>query len=215
MTEIGNELEYLLGMLGTVAFAVTAVLTVIPKGIDLFGACVMGVITAVGGGTIRDLILDVPVFWAGDQTYIWVALIASVVAFRANLFMGRRKIHQLMLYLDALGVSLFSIQAMQKVIDLDFGLPLAPIVLGVVTAIGGGMIRDMLADSPTLLLSSEVYAIPITLGCILYSILSSVLPDQTVVHGFLCMALIFAFCSAAIYWNLTVARWMTTRLDGL
>jgi uncharacterized membrane protein YeiH len=214
MPEIGSELEYLLGMVGIVAFAVTAVLTVIPKGIELFGACVMGVITAVGGGTIRDLILDVPVFWAGDQAYLWVALGASVVAFRANRFMGRRRIYQLMLYLDALGVSLFAIQAMQKVMDLNFGLPLAPIVLGVLTAIGGGLLRDMLADSPTLLMTSEVYAIPITLGCVLYLLLATMLPNQTVVVGLLCTVLIFAFRSAAIYWNLTLARWMTTRSEG-
>ncbi|MEM9568078.1 MAG: TRIC cation channel family protein [Cyanobacteria bacterium P01_E01_bin.34] len=214
MTTIGNELGYLLGMLGIVAFAVTAVLAVIPKGIDLFGACVMGVITAVGGGTIRDLILDVPVFWAGNQTYIWVALGASAIAFYANRIIGRGKIYRLMLYLDALGVALFAIQAMQKVIDLDFGLPLAPIVLGVITAIGGGLLRDMLADSPTLLMSSEVYAIPITLGCILYLLLATMLPDRTAGVGLLCMALIFAFRSAAIYRNLHVARWMTTRAES-
>ena len=57
-----EEFNYIIGMAGTVAFAVTAVLAVIPKGIDLFGACVMGIITAIGGGTIRDLILEVPVF---------------------------------------------------------------------------------------------------------------------------------------------------------
>ncbi|MGB5733460.1 MAG: TRIC cation channel family protein, partial [Thiohalocapsa sp.] len=64
---------------GTVAFAVTAVLAVAPKGIDLFGACVMGIITAIGGGTIRDLILDVPVFWANELSYIWIAFGASLV----------------------------------------------------------------------------------------------------------------------------------------
>ncbi|MGK7911774.1 MAG: trimeric intracellular cation channel family protein [Synechococcus sp.] len=161
MTTIANELRYVLGMLGIVAFAVTAVLAVIPKGIDLFGACVMGVITAVGGGTIRDLILDVLVFWAGDQTHIWVALGASTIAFYANRIIGRGKIYRLMLYLDALGVALFAIQAMQKVMDLNFGLPLVPIVLGVMKAIDGGLLRDVLTASPSLLMSSEVYAIPI------------------------------------------------------
>ena len=78
------DLPYFLGMAGTVAFAVTAVLAVIPKGIDLFGACVMGIITAVGGGTIRVVILDVEVFWATDLNYIWVALVSSVIAFYGN-----------------------------------------------------------------------------------------------------------------------------------
>ena len=61
-----ETVSYLIGMAGTVAFAVTAVLALAPKGIDLLTAMVLGIITAIGGGTIRDLILDVPVFWAGD-----------------------------------------------------------------------------------------------------------------------------------------------------
>jgi len=76
-----RDLNYLLGRVGTVAFAVTAVAAVTPRGIDLVGACVMGLITAIGGGTIRDLILGVPVFRAADLNYMWVALAASVVAF--------------------------------------------------------------------------------------------------------------------------------------
>lgn len=137
-----DTLQYLLGMAGTVAFAVTGVLAVTPRGIDFFGACVLGLITAIGGGTIRDLILGVPVFWAADLNYIWVALAASFVAFLTERLLTRREIHRTMLYLDALGVSMFAIQAAQKVMWLDFGMPIAPILLGVLTAIGGGLLRD-------------------------------------------------------------------------
>ena len=80
----GMSVDYAIGMAGTIAFAVTAVLVVAPKGIDLFGALVMGVITAVGGGTITDVILDVPVFWSIDSNYIWVAAGASFAAFAAD-----------------------------------------------------------------------------------------------------------------------------------
>ncbi len=69
-----EELSYWIGMAGTVAFAVTAVIAVTPKGIDLFGASVMAIVTAVGGGTIRDVITNAPVFWSIDESYIWVAL---------------------------------------------------------------------------------------------------------------------------------------------
>ncbi|VGO23471.1 hypothetical protein SCARR_05578 [Pontiella sulfatireligans] len=68
-------------MAGITAFAVTAVLALATRGIDLFSAVVLGIITAVGGGTLRDLVLDVPVFWAADLNYIWIALGASFVAF--------------------------------------------------------------------------------------------------------------------------------------
>jgi len=157
--------DNLIAMAGIVAFAVTAVLAVVPRGIDLFGACVMGVITTIGGGTVRDMILGVPIFWTVDQSYIWVALIASFIAFYGNRFIARKRIYRLMLYVDALGVSLFAMQAAQKVQALDFAMPLGPILLGVPTAIGGGLMRDMLAGNTTLLMGKELYAIPVALGC--------------------------------------------------
>ena len=101
--------QYVVTMAGTVAFAVTAVLVVAPKGIDVFGACVMGVITAIGGGTVRDMILDVPVFWTADLNSVWIAVAASLAAFWMQTFFTRSVIFKLMLYVDAAGVALFSI----------------------------------------------------------------------------------------------------------
>ena len=206
-----EEFQYFVGMAGTVAFAVTAVLAVTPKGIDLFGACVMGIITAIGGGTIRDLILDVPVFWASDLMYIWVALLSSLVAFQANRFMGRKSIYQAMLYLDGLGVALFSIQGTHKVILLDFGWPLAPVLLGIVTAIGGGLTRDVLAGNTTLLMKHELYAVPVTLGCVLYTVLIAIWPEQAALDGTVSGLFIFAVRAAAIHWKIALPHWATTQ----
>lgn len=205
------ELQYLLGMAGTVAFAVTAVAAVAPRGIDLFGAVVMGIITAIGGGTIRDLILDVPVFWASDLNYIWVALFASIVAFFGNWFMTSGQILRFMLYMDALGISMFAIQATQKVMDMNFGIPLAPILLGIITAIGGGLIRDVLAGNTTLLMRRELYAVPITIGCIAYVVLAILFPGSVVMIGLLCTILIFCLRAAAIFWGLSVPDWLTMK----
>jgi uncharacterized membrane protein YeiH len=202
------ELQYLLGMAGTVAFAVTAVCAVTPRGIDLFGACVMGLITAIGGGTIRDLILGVPVFWAADLNYIWVALVSIMLAFVANRLMTRNVIYRSMLYIDALGVAMFAIEAADKVQALNFAMPLGPILLGVITAIGGGLLRDMLAGSPTLLMRKELYAVPVTIGCVLYVILLTAVPGQAVLISAGCTAFIFAMRAAAIHWDLSVPNWM-------
>lgn len=204
----GADLTYILGMAGTVAFAVTAVLAVIPKGIDLFGACVMGVITAVGGGTIRDIILEVPVFWATDLNYIWVALTASVIAFYANRYMTSKYVYSLMLYLDGAGIAMFVIQGADKAIGLEFALPVGPVLLAVITAIGGGLTRDVLAGNPTLLMKKELYAVPLTVGAILYLILLKMFPGQAVVIGTGCALLTFFIRAAAIYWNLKVPGWM-------
>jgi len=204
------ELNYWISMAGTVAFAITAVLAVTPKGVDIFGAAVLGIITAIGGGTVRDLILGVPVFWADDLSYIWVALGASVAAFAASALFKRKEIYSLMLYVDAAGVSLFAIQAARKVWDLDFGLPLAPILLGIVTAIGGGLIRDVLAGRQTLLMTRELYAIPVMLGCTLFVFLLEFFPMHRTVGGMVCVVLIFLLRAAAIHWKLAVPDWLAT-----
>jgi uncharacterized membrane protein YeiH len=209
-----EALSFWIAMAGTVAFAVTAVLALAPRGIDLFGACVLGIITAIGGGTVRDLILGVPVFWATDLSYIWVALAASIATFSAHSLFNRKEIHGLMLYLDGLGVALFGIQAVDKVWGLEFGLPLAPIILGITTAIGGGLIRDVLAGRETLLMSRELYAVPVMLGCTLYVVLLYLVPDYRFICALGCFFLIFAIRAAAIHWNLSVPDWMTMRVKS-
>lgn len=206
-----DTLSYSLAMAGTVAFAVTAVLAVSKQGIDLFGACVLGIITAIGGGTIRDLILDVPIFWAIDLNYIWVGLFSSLATFMAIPFFKRRFIHSLMLYVDGLGASLFAIQAMDKVADLQFGLPVAPILLGVITAIGGGVTRDILAGRKTLIMTRELYATPVLFGCILFSIISHVFPEHRATWATVCTGIIFGIRSAAIHWKLSVPDWLMTK----
>ena len=206
-------MEYYLGMVGMIAFSVTAVLAVSDKGIDLFGAIVMGLITATGGGTLRDLVLEVPVFWSIDQNYLWISIAASVVAFYGNRWVAKKSVYQLMLYLDGIGVSLFAIQAADKVVELNFALPLGPIILGVVTAIGGGLIRDVLAGKPTLLMRRELYAVPLTVGCILYIFLINQFPESHGLIALTCVVFTFAFRAAAIYWKLTVPDWMMLKTN--
>lgn len=203
-----QDLQTAVQFAGTLAFAVTAVLAVAPKGIDLFGACVMGVMTAIGGGTIRDLILDVPVFWSTDLTYIWIALGGSIATFAANSLFTRKEIYALMLYLDALGIALFAIQATHKVWLQGFGLPVAPVILGIVTAIGGGLIRDVLAGNQTLLMKREIYAVPVLLGSTCYVLVLEYLPEHRSYGAMACGVAIFAIRAAAIRWNLRVPDWL-------
>lgn len=198
-------------MLAILAFAMTGVIAVSSRGIDLFSACVLGTITALGGGTIRDVILGVPVFWSLDLNYIWVAIAASLAAFVGKPLLDREHLFRLMLYLDGFGAALFAIQAANKVWDLGFGIPAAPVLLGVVTAIGGGLIRDVLSGHPTLLMNRDLYAIPVLLGCILYVLSLALIPEHRDLSGILCILLIFGFRSAVIHWRLSVPHWLITR----
>jgi uncharacterized membrane protein YeiH len=155
------DLTYLLSILATVTFSVTGVLAARAYRIDLFGILVVGVVTAVGGGTIRDIILDVPVFWIKDGGYIWAAVMAAMVTFALR--NTAHKAYQALLYLDAFGVALFATLAVEKTLSLGFG-NLHATVMGVITGIGGGLIRDLLTGRPTLIMSRDLYATPILLG---------------------------------------------------
>ena len=77
------EIHLWIGIIATMAFAVTGVLAIADRGVDLFGVLVLGLITAIGGGTIRDIILEAPIFWSEGQIYVWLALGASVLTFFA------------------------------------------------------------------------------------------------------------------------------------
>lgn len=202
-----------LAMAATVAFAVTAVLGIAhDKSVDLFGAVVLGLITAIGGGTIRDVILDVPVFWSIDLSYIWVAAAASVAAFYGRRLFATKYLYALMLYTDGFGAALFGIQATGKVWSHSFGLPAAPVILGVITAIGGGLIRDSLAGRDTLLMRPELYAVPVTIGCVLFTVVLAYWPENRILGGLLCLLLTFGLRAAAIHWDLKMPGF--TRITG-
>lgn len=194
-----------LSMAATVAFAVTAVLAIrTDKDLDLIGALVLGLITAIGGGTIRDVILDVPVFWKEDTWYIWLAVVASIAAFYGRRFFGGPYVYKAMLYLDGFGVAMFSIQAEAKVWGQDFAVPSGPVMMGVITAIGGGLMRDMLAGRTTLLMRGELYITPVLTGCLLFALVLQFLPDHQAIGSLFCVLYIFTFRAAAIHWNLSM-----------
>ena len=151
------DFVYTLEMLGTAAFAVSGALAASRKGMDIFGFCVLALMPAVGGGTIRDIIIDrVPVFWVSDNRYVAVAIIAALVIFFAphNKPGGRRK---LLVWADALGLALFAALGTEVCLQHDTG-PLVAVMLGVTTAVTGGMIRDVICNEIPLILSREIYA---------------------------------------------------------
>ena len=206
-----KDISFWISIFATMAFAVTGVLAIADRGVDLFGVLVLGLITAIGGGTIRDIILEAPVFWSENQIYVWLALGASVLAFVAESFFTQPQIYRWMLYIYGFGAALFAIQGADKAWNMDYGLPIAPVILGVITAIGGGLIRDILAGRKTLIMSHELYAIPVTLGCCVYVLILNFLPEYVVQGSVLCMFAIFGLRAAAIHWDLRVPKMFITK----
>jgi len=147
---------YLLEMTGTAAFAVSGALAASRKNMDIFGFCVLALMPAVGGGTIRDIIINrVPVFWIADNRYIAVAIIAALIVFFTSYKPGSRR--QILIWMDALGLALFAALGTEICLRYNTG-PLVAVMLGVTTAVTGGMIRDIICNEIPLILSREIYA---------------------------------------------------------
>ena len=206
-----GDLAFGLAMLATVVFAITGVLAAVPQRVDIFGATVLGVITAIGGGTLRDVTVDAPVFWIADNRYLWVALVAALGAFALHRLLERR--YRLLLYLDALGIALFGVQAADKVLGLGHG-PRVAVTMGLLTGIGGGLIRDLLAGRPTLILSRELYATPILLGVALYVVLHALAVTPPPVNGLVAIGVIVALRAAALRWGWHMPTALTLKAGG-
>jgi len=148
-------LLYALDLIGTAAFAASGAWAGIRRDMDLFGVAVLGVVTATGGGTLRDLLLGVAPFSLLDETYLYLSIGISLAV-----FMLHRKLDRLrhpLLYFDAVGLGTFVVIGTGKALQLGSGL-LGAVLMGVMTATAGGVVRDVLSGQVPLILRREVYA---------------------------------------------------------
>lgn len=202
-----DKFDITANMIAVVAFAITGVLAIYTPDVDLFGAIVLGVITALGGGTIRDVIMDVPIFWIKTPMYVWVSTIASLVAFYTARFLSHSQTFDFIVYMDGLGAAMFGIQGARKAWNKFPNNATFAIIIGVITAIGGGLVRDILSGHKTLIMSHDLYAVPVLFGCALYVFLLKYVSLQYVNQiSIFCTAFIFLFRSASIHWSLTVPK---------
>lgn len=202
-----DKLELTANMIAVVAFAFTGVLAIYTPDVDIFGAIVLGVITALGGGTIRDAIMDVPIFWIKMPMYVWVSTVASLFAFYTARYLSHSQIFDFIVYMDGLGAAMFGIQGAHKAWNKFPNNSTFAIIMGVITAIGGGLIRDILSGKKTLIMSHDLYAVPVLFGCSLYVYLLKYAPVQySNLSSILCTMFVFLFRAASIHWSLTVPK---------
>lgn len=157
----------ILDILGTAVFALSGVLLAARLRMDPFGVLVLGVVTAIGGGTIRDMALDNgPVFWVRDPTDLVVAMLTCFVT-----ILIIRQPHRLPQWilpvLDAIGLAVFVGIGVNKAFASGTG-PLVAVCMGVITGVGGGMLRDVLAREIPMILRTEVYATACIIGGIVH-----------------------------------------------
>jgi uncharacterized membrane protein YeiH len=169
---------------GVAVFAATGALSASRKQMDIIGFLFLAGVTGIGGGTFRDLILDVPVFWIANHDYVLVcAAMAVLVFFTAH---GVESRYKLLLWLDAVGLAAFAVMGAAKGLAVT-GSPVIAIIMGVLTATFGGILRDILAGEPSVLLRPEVYVTAGLAGAGVYTLgdLAALPPIACQLGGFI------------------------------
>ena len=151
--------------LGTLAFAISGIRHAAEKHFDWFGGYVCGIAVAIGGGTIRDTMLGVRPFWTTDIRYL---LVTTVALFLTVILRKRmKKLNNAWFVFDTLGLAFFTIAGMQR--TLSFGHPFwVAIIMGCITGVAGGVIRDVLLNNVPVIFRKEIYAIATVAGGVLY-----------------------------------------------
>lgn len=193
-------LLYVIDLIGVAVFAVSGALAAGRKRLDLLGVVVVATVTAIGGGTTRDLLLDRhPVFWVADPSYL--ALIAAAALSTVVYVRWRRPPEKALALADAFGLAFFVISGAGIAAALD--LPaISVVVMGVLTGVAGGVIRDILTtEIPMILRQGELYATAAITGAAVFLVLLR-LGAQPPVPALVGMAVIVALRLAAIVWGL-------------
>lgn len=164
-THINNILNSL-DLIGTLAFAISGSMAASNKKLDLFGAAFIAFVTAVGGGTIRDLLIgDTPVGWMRDPNYIYTILIGVGITF---LFQKHvKKLRKTLFLFDTIGIGVFTILGLKKALLIDID-PIIAIMMGMSSAVLGGVTRDILINEIPLIFRKEIYAMACLIGATLF-----------------------------------------------
>ncbi len=181
-------------------FAITGALRAADKDMDIFGFILLGTVTGIGGGTLRDILLnDVPIFWVKDPIFIAVCAGASALVFFIRSMPAPHL--KLILWLDAAGLAVFSVRGAQKAFELGAG-PLIAIVMGVISATFGGIIRDILAGERPLILYREIYVTAAFLGTLVYVAGLLTLPPFLAAALGMMVAFIVRIFAIEFHWSL-------------
>ncbi|MDY5356616.1 MAG: trimeric intracellular cation channel family protein [Candidatus Cryptobacteroides sp.] len=153
--------------IGTFAFAISGIRLAAAKNFDIFGAYVVGFVTAIGGGTLRDLLLGMTPFWMEQPSYVVITAVALVfvIVFRKQVV----KLNNTFFIFDAIGIGLFTVVGVER--SLEAGFPMwVNIIMGSITGAAGGMFRDIFINEVPLIFRKDIYAVACVLGGVTYYI---------------------------------------------
>lgn len=160
--------NFIIEFLGLISFSMSGAFAAIEKKLDPFGVLITSFVTSFGGGTIRDLLLDIPVFWMDDMFSCAVVFGASIFAMLVKAF--EKKFKTPLFIFDSFGLGLFTIMGIKKGLNAEHGMVIS-LTLGVITGCFGGIFRDILLNRIPLVLRKEIYATACIFGGILFLVL--------------------------------------------
>jgi uncharacterized membrane protein YeiH len=200
-------IAYYADLLGVLVFAVSGALAASGKNMykDLFGLSFTGFATAVGGGTIRDITLGAyPVAWVKDNNYLIAIFTGILIAVLLRRQFARMQ--KVFLLFDSIGIAIYTIVGMQKALSLNVA-PLAAVLMGLFTAVMGGVIRDTLINEIPQIFRKQIYATACIAGALLFLLLRVLKTDDTV-NSIICIAAIFIIRILSVKY-----RWSLPKID--
>lgn len=187
--------------LGVFVFAISGGVVAVRKEMDLFGVIVLAFLPAIGGGTLRDVLMDQPVFWLHDPLTLVISVLGGLSVF---LFYRPLSAFRPLRWADAFGMALFAATGAAKASSLGFGVAVI-LIMGTITATAGGLLRDVVANEEPLLLKSDIYATAALSGSLAYFVANTSNIDDTMAIGAsICIA--FAVRAAALIWGWSLPK---------
>lgn len=158
-------LSFFIEVIGTIACAISGIRLAATKRFDWFGAYIVGLVTAIGGGTLRDILLDIPIFWMQNGWYLGVTGLSllTVILFR-SLLISRDRI---LFIFDSVGLAMFCVIGINKTLAIDYPMWVA-MVMGIITGAFGGVLRDILINEEPIIFQKDIYATACLAGGLIY-----------------------------------------------
>ena len=188
--------------LGTLVFAISGALAGMRARFDVFGVFIMALVTAIGGGTLRDLLLgSTPVNWLLHPLYVYIVIgaVALTYLFRTQVVALRRS----RFLFDTIGIALYTVAGLQKALDFDLH-PLIAVMLGVVSATFGGVIRDVLSGEPPLIFRREIYASACLAGGAVFLLVAAILGETVATVTAVLVVFLIRFFAVKYRWSLSI-----------
>ncbi|MES1216826.1 MAG: trimeric intracellular cation channel family protein [Bacteroidota bacterium] len=198
-----TDFLHIIDVLGTFAFAVAGAFSAMEKKLDPFGVLVLAFVTAIGGGTLRDLMIgNLPVSWLRNETAVIVIFCSAIAAMFFDQYL--KKLPATLFLFDALGLGLFTLTGIELGIEKSFSAEIC-IALGTITACFGGVIRDVLLNNVPLIFRKEIYAMACVAGGIVYLFLRRVNVDDHLAK-ILCILVVFTIRVLAVRYKLSLPQ---------